>query len=66
MHKDMVRVWLAALATCLKGHPAHLKVIKSVTDFIFIAHYNPHTKTTLKYLQDVLSGISSNIHLCLP
>jgi hypothetical protein len=27
------------------------------------ASYHSHTKTTLKYLQDVLCGISSNIHL---
>jgi len=40
--------------------------IKSATDFILIASNRSHTETTLKYLQDALSGISSNIHLFLP
>jgi len=62
----MVKVWLAGLAPLLKGHPDHFKFIKSVTDFILIASYHSHTETTLKYLQDALSGISSNIHLFLP
>jgi len=65
-YKDMVNVWLAVLAPLLKGHPDHFKFIKSVTDFISITSYHSHTKTTLKYLQDALSGISSNIHLFLP
>jgi len=65
-YKDMVKVWLAALAPLLKGHPDHFKFIKSVTDFILITSYHSHTETTLKYLQDALSGISSNIHLFLP
>jgi len=47
-------------------HPNHFKLIKSVTDFILIAGYHSHTETTLKYLQEALSGISSNIHLFLP
>jgi hypothetical protein len=65
-YKDMLKVWLAALAPLLKGHPDHFKFIKSVTDFILITSYHSHTETTLKYLQDALSGISSNIHLFLP
>ena len=65
-YKDMVKVWLAALAPLLKWHPDHFKFIKSVTDFILITSYHSHTETTLKYLQDALSGISSNIHLFLP
>jgi hypothetical protein len=35
-YKDMVKVWLAALAPLLRGHPDHFKFIKSVTDFILI------------------------------
>jgi len=64
-YKDMVKIWLPALAPHLKGHPDHFKFIKSVTDFILIASYHSHNETTLKYLQDALSGISSNIHLFL-
>jgi len=65
-YKDMVKICLAALAPLLKGHPEHFKFIKSITDFILITSYHSHTETTLKYLQDALSGISSNIHLFLP
>ncbi|KAF8252244.1 hypothetical protein K440DRAFT_510335, partial [Wilcoxina mikolae CBS 423.85] len=65
-YKDMLKVWLAVLAPVLKGHPNHLKFLKSVTDFILIAGYHSHTKTTLRYLQDALHGISRNIHLFLP
>ncbi|KAF8247202.1 hypothetical protein K440DRAFT_551698, partial [Wilcoxina mikolae CBS 423.85] len=65
-YKDMLKVSLAALAPLLKGHPNHLKFLKSVTDFILIARYHSHTETTLRYLQDVLYGISRNIHLLLP
>ncbi|KAF8249093.1 hypothetical protein K440DRAFT_544549 [Wilcoxina mikolae CBS 423.85] len=46
-YKDMFKVWLAALAPLLKGHPNHLKCFKSVTDFILIARYHSHTRTTL-------------------
>ena len=65
-YKDIVKVYLAALALLSKGHPDHFKSIKSVTNFILIASYHSHTQTTLKYLHDALSGISSNIHLFLP
>jgi len=65
-YKDTVNVWLAPLAPLLKGHPDHFNFIKSVTDFISIASYHSHTKTILKYLQDALSGISSNIYLFQP
>ncbi|KAF8247655.1 hypothetical protein K440DRAFT_516648, partial [Wilcoxina mikolae CBS 423.85] len=65
-YKDMLKVWLAALAPLLKGHPNHLKFFKSVTDFILIARYHSHTETTLRYLQDTFHGISRNIHLFLP
>ncbi|KAF8247213.1 hypothetical protein K440DRAFT_514233, partial [Wilcoxina mikolae CBS 423.85] len=65
-YKDMLKVWLAVLAPLLKGHPNHLKFLKSDTDFILIAGYHCHTETTLRYLQDVLHGISRNIHLFLP
>jgi len=65
-YKDMVKVWLAALAPVHKGHPNDFNFIKSVTDFISITSYHSHTETTLKYIQDALSGISSNIHLFLP
>jgi len=65
-YKDMVKVWLAALAPLVKGHPDHFKLIKSVTGFILIASYHSHTETMLKYPHDALSGISSNIHLFLP
>jgi len=63
--KDMVQTLLAQFAPFLKGHPDHLKAIKSVTDFILITSYHSHPKTTLKDLQDALSGISSKIHLFL-
>jgi hypothetical protein len=53
----------AALAPLLKGHHDHFKLIKSATLFLLIATYHSHTKTTLKYLQNALSGISSTIHL---
>jgi hypothetical protein len=65
-YMDMVKVWLPALAPLLKGHPDHFMFVQSVTDFILIASYHSLTETTLKYLQDMLSGISSNIHLFLP
>ena len=65
-YKDLVKVWLAALAPLLKGRPDDFKFIKCVTDFILITSYHTHTETTFKYLQDALSGISSNIHLFLP
>ncbi|KAF8241535.1 hypothetical protein K440DRAFT_570007 [Wilcoxina mikolae CBS 423.85] len=65
-YKDKLKVWLAALAPLLKGHPNHLKFLKSVTDFILIAGYYSHTETTLRYLQDALHGIRRNIHLFLP
>ncbi|KAF8248627.1 hypothetical protein K440DRAFT_546789 [Wilcoxina mikolae CBS 423.85] len=64
--KDMLKVWLTALAPLLKGHPNYLKFLKLVTDFILIAGYHSHTETTLQYLQDALHGISRNIHLFLP
>ncbi|KAF8254213.1 hypothetical protein K440DRAFT_513993, partial [Wilcoxina mikolae CBS 423.85] len=56
-YNDMLKVWLAALAPLLKGHPNHLKFHKSVTDFILIAGYHSYTETTLRYLQDALHGI---------
>jgi hypothetical protein len=62
----MVKIWLAALALLDKVHPDHFKFVKSITDFILVASYHSHTQTTLKYLQDALSDISSNNHLCLP
>jgi len=65
-YKYMVKVWLAVLAPLRIWNPDNFKFIKSVTDFILIASYHSHTETTLKYLQDALSGISSNIHLFLP
>ncbi|KAF8244558.1 hypothetical protein K440DRAFT_507416, partial [Wilcoxina mikolae CBS 423.85] len=65
-YKHMLKVWLAVLAPLLKGHPNHLKFLKSVTDFILIAGYHSHTETTLRYFQDALHGISRNIHLFLP
>jgi hypothetical protein len=65
-YNDMVKVWLTALAPLLEGHPDHINFIKSVTNFIMIASYHSHTETTLKYLQDALCGISSNIHLFVP
>ncbi|KAF8251312.1 hypothetical protein K440DRAFT_515952, partial [Wilcoxina mikolae CBS 423.85] len=65
-YKDMLKVCLAALAPLLKGHPNHLKLLKSVTDFILIVGYHSHTETTLRYLQDALHSISRNIHLFLP
>ncbi|KAF8254221.1 hypothetical protein K440DRAFT_531750, partial [Wilcoxina mikolae CBS 423.85] len=65
-YKDMLKVWLAALAPLFKGHPNHLKIVKSVTDFILIAGFHSDTETTLLYRQDVLHGISRNIHLLLP
>jgi hypothetical protein len=64
-YNDMVKVWLAALTPLLKGHPNHFQFNKSVTDFVVITSYHSHTETTLKYLQDTLSGMSSNIHLFL-
>jgi len=62
----MVKIWLPALAPLINGHPNLFNFMKSVIDFILIASYHSHTETTLKYLQDALSGISSNIHLFLP
>jgi len=62
----MVKDWLAPLAPLLEWHPDYFKFIESVTDFILITSYHSHRETTLKYLQDALSGISSNIHLFLP
>jgi len=53
----------SSVAHLLKGHPKHYKFIKSVTNFILIASYHSHTRTTLKYLPDGVSGIGSNIHL---
>ncbi|KAF8242216.1 hypothetical protein K440DRAFT_639384 [Wilcoxina mikolae CBS 423.85] len=65
-YKDMLKVWLAALAPLLKGHANHLKLLKSVTGFILIAGYHSHTETILRYLQNALHSISRNIHLFLP
>ncbi|KAF8248259.1 hypothetical protein K440DRAFT_642723 [Wilcoxina mikolae CBS 423.85] len=62
----MLKVWLAALAPLLKEHPNHLKFIKSVTDFILIAGYHTYIKTTHRYFQDELHGISRNINFFLP
>jgi hypothetical protein len=62
----MAQVWHPALAPLLKGHPAHIEFIKSVTEFLLIASCHFNTNTMLKYLQDALGGISSNIHLFLP
>jgi hypothetical protein len=60
------RIWwrsgLQRLPLFLKGYPIQFKFIKSVTDFIKIASYHSNTETTIKYLQNALSGISSNIH----
>jgi len=65
-YKNMVTAWLAALAAVLTLHPDHIKFIKSLNDFILIANYHSHTETMLNYLQDMLSGITSNIHLFQP
>jgi len=65
-YKDMEDSWLATFAEPLTGDPNDFQFIKSVTDFIQIASYHSHTQTMLKYLQDTLSGIRSNIHLFLP
>ncbi|KAF8248732.1 hypothetical protein K440DRAFT_500953, partial [Wilcoxina mikolae CBS 423.85] len=65
-YKDMLKVWLAALAPLLKGYPNHLKFLKSVTDFILITGYHSYTETTLRYFQDALYSISRNIYLFLP
>ena len=65
-YKDMVKVWFPVCALLLKGHPDHFKFIKSVTHLILIASYHSHTETTLKYLQNAVSAISTNIHLFLP
>ncbi|KAF8241847.1 hypothetical protein K440DRAFT_504277, partial [Wilcoxina mikolae CBS 423.85] len=65
-YNDMLKVLLAAPAPLFTGHPNHLKLLKCVTDFILIAGFHSHTKTTLQYLQDTLHHISRNIHLCLP
>ena len=62
----MLKVWLAALAPLLKGHPNHLKFLKLVTNFILIAWYYSHTEMILQYLQDLLHGIIRNIYLFLP
>jgi len=61
-YQDVVKVWLAALAPLLERHPDHYKFIKSGTDFILIDSYHSYTTTKLKYPQDALGGISSNIH----
>jgi hypothetical protein len=65
-YKDLVKVWLTALAPLLKTYPNHYMFIKSVTDSILIVSYHSDTETTLKYLQDSLRGTSSIIHLLLP
>ncbi|KAF8245028.1 hypothetical protein K440DRAFT_504296, partial [Wilcoxina mikolae CBS 423.85] len=65
-YKDMLKVWLAALAPLFKGHPNYFKFLTSVTDFILVAGYHSHTDSTLRYLQNVLHSISRIIHLFLP
>jgi len=65
-YKAMVMVWLPALTPLFTGHLDHFMFIKSGTGFTLFASYHSHTKTTLKYLQDALSVISTNIHLFLP
>lgn len=65
-YKDMVKDWIPACAPLLKGHPNHFIFIISVTDLILKTSYHSHTETSLKCLQDVPSGISSNIHCFLP
>jgi len=47
-YKAMVKVWLAAHAALLIGHPDHFKFIKSVCDFILIPSFHSLPKTTLK------------------
>lgn len=64
--KVIVKVWRAALALRLGGHPDYMKFIKSFTDLILITSFHFHTETALKCLQDVLSVVCSNIHLFLP
>jgi hypothetical protein len=64
--QEIAKVWLAVLALLHKAHSDHFRFLKSVTDFILIASYHSFTETALKYLQDALCGISSNIHLFLP
>jgi len=65
-YKDMLTVWVAVHHPLLKQYPDHCMFTISVTNFILNARYHPHIKTTLKYLLDVLSGISSHIHRILP
>jgi len=62
-YKDMVKVWLGALAPLLKKYPSHFEIFKSVTNVILILSYHSHTETVLKYLQNKLSGIGSNMDL---
>jgi hypothetical protein len=38
-YMDMMKIWLAALAPHLKGHPNHFKPLKSVTYIIFSTSY---------------------------
>src|SRR5438270_587761 len=47
----------------MKGYPEHIRLLKDITDFILIASYHSHSETTLKYLQNALSGINRGLPL---
>jgi len=54
------------LGLVLQENTDQFKFIKSFTNYILIASYHCHTEAMLNFLQDALSGISSNVHLFLP
>lgn len=61
-YKILVKVSLALVAMLLKEHTESFKFMKPVINCILIGCYHFHSKTVLQHLQDVLSGINSNIH----
>jgi hypothetical protein len=62
-YKDMVKVWIPALAPLFSGYPQHLAFLQHLTSFIHLSGYHSHTQTTLGYMQEALDGVKSGFHL---
>ncbi|KAI5801105.1 hypothetical protein EDC01DRAFT_780849 [Geopyxis carbonaria] len=65
-YKDMLRVWIPALAPLFTGYPQHITFMRHLTDFILISGYHHHTEDTLGYLKEALDGMAAGMHLWAP
>ncbi|KAI5777101.1 hypothetical protein EDC01DRAFT_624493, partial [Geopyxis carbonaria] len=65
-YKDMLRVWIPALAPLFTGYPQHITFMRHLMDFILISGYHQHTEDNLGYLKEALDGMAAGMHLWAP